>query len=290
MKFNYDEFITRNIGFVSKKEQNLIKEARVFVAGAGGMGGAAIACLARMGVENFIIADLDEFEVSNLNRQIFANLNTVGKDKALQTKEALLNINPNVQIELHDHSWVEKLEEILTRIDVVVNGCDDTRATLILMRMAAKFKVTVIDAFASTLPSVYSIQPNDKRPEEIMNYPSIGRAIETLSDEELDLCAKREIEYVMIHSSTAKHVILDIAAEMVSGKRSRISFAPMVWMTGCLMAFEVTKVILGKEKLASARGVFINPWSFKIEKPINSIFAFFKGIAVRTFLNRLMKD
>jgi tRNA A37 threonylcarbamoyladenosine dehydratase len=48
--FSYDEFITRNIGFVSEAEQARLRAARVFVAGVGGMGGAALACLVRSGI------------------------------------------------------------------------------------------------------------------------------------------------------------------------------------------------------------------------------------------------
>jgi tRNA A37 threonylcarbamoyladenosine dehydratase len=72
--FTYDEFITRNIGFVSVQEQEILKHANIFIPGVGGMGGAALACLARVGVCNFTIADIDTFEVSNLNRQIFSSL------------------------------------------------------------------------------------------------------------------------------------------------------------------------------------------------------------------------
>lgn len=96
--FSYSEFTTRNIGFVSENEQNTLKNTRVFIAGVGGMGGAALACLARMGIEHFIIADIDHFEISNLNRQIFSNLDVLGKDKAEVTAVALKNINPNISI------------------------------------------------------------------------------------------------------------------------------------------------------------------------------------------------
>lgn len=66
--FDYAAFTTRNIGFVSETEQRLIKSAKVFICGTGGMGGAALMALARAGLGHVIIADLDAFEVSNLNR------------------------------------------------------------------------------------------------------------------------------------------------------------------------------------------------------------------------------
>ena len=68
--FTYQEFTTRNLGFVSAEEQTRLRNASVFVCGTGGMGGSAIMTLIRAGVGRLILADLDAFEVSNLNRQL----------------------------------------------------------------------------------------------------------------------------------------------------------------------------------------------------------------------------
>jgi molybdopterin/thiamine biosynthesis adenylyltransferase len=288
--FSYSEFTTRNIGFVTSEEQEKLKKAKVFIAGVGGMGGAALACLARTGVENFIIADLDSFETSNLNRQIFANASSLGQDKAEASKEALLAINPNMQIEIYGKEWSESLEKILPQVDVVINGCDDTKATVQLMRMADKLNKTVIDAFASTLPNIYVVKPGDPRPEKTFSYPCYGKDLQQVKQEEWDQCMEKEVEYVLTHSSTAKHVVLEIAAEMVSGQRSRISFAPMVWTTGCLMAYEATKLIFGQKTKADYRGVFFNPYSYKVEKPYGFLLASIRKIIVRQFLKSLLPE
>ena len=288
MDFSYSEFTTRNIGFITDREQLVLKDSKIFIAGTGGMGGAAIACLARCGVGEFIIADIDFFEVSNLNRQIFANLDTVNVDKAKATAEALKKINPEIKITVLGEEWTSKLDEILPSVDLAINGCDDIKATITLMRKAKEHKKFVIDAFASTLPSVYVVGPNDPRPEVTFGYPSVGKKVADLTEDDLSLIPEKETEYVLTHSSTANHVEIDIAAEMVAGKRSRISFAPMVWMTGCLMGYETVKILLGKKTQASHRGVFINPWTFKVEKPLNPLFALIKGFFVRQFLKRLL--
>src|SRR5690606_13841021 len=75
----YSEMTTRNIGFISEAEQARLKGGAVFVAGVGGMGGAAVQMLVRAGVGKIAIADLDTFEVSNLNRQLFAFTDTVDR-------------------------------------------------------------------------------------------------------------------------------------------------------------------------------------------------------------------
>jgi molybdopterin/thiamine biosynthesis adenylyltransferase len=285
--FSYDEFTTRNIGFVSKREQERLRAAKVFVAGVGGMGGAAVACLARAGVGGLWVADVDSFEVSNLNRQMFASLDTVGRSKAEATAEGISKINPECDVRVWGAEWVKRLDEILPAVDVVINGCDDTRASVALMRKAKAADRTVIDAFASPLPNVYVVRPSDPRPESLFGYPSVGRSIEEIDAGIAARCLEKEIEWVMIHSSSAEHVDLEIAAEMVRGKRKRISFAPMVWSTGCLMAYEAIRVLLGKPGGPGPGGIFLNPWTHQIERPKNALAAALRRVFVRRFLKSL---
>ena len=61
--FSYAEMTTRNRGFVTEAEQERLREAHVLIPGVGGMGGAAFMALLRAGVGNFIIADLDGFDL-----------------------------------------------------------------------------------------------------------------------------------------------------------------------------------------------------------------------------------
>ncbi|MBD66186.1 MAG: thiamine biosynthesis protein ThiF [Halobacteriovoraceae bacterium] len=287
--FDYNEFTTRNIGFVDASEQLKLKNAKVFVAGVGGMGGVAIALLARSGVGELHFADIDTFEISNFNRQVFASLDSLDEDKAEFTQKELLKINPDLKIKRYGSEWILKLSSILDEVDFVINGCDDIKATLTLMRAAKDKNKTVIDAFASTLPSVYVIKPNDPRPEKTFQYPSLGRPLDQLSEEDLNTIVLKEIQYVMTHSSSANHVVLKHAIEMARGERSRMSFAPMVWMTGCLMSYEATKLILGYKNTASYKGIFYNPWKFRVEKPLPKFFAMIKGFAVRKYFEKVLK-
>jgi molybdopterin/thiamine biosynthesis adenylyltransferase len=287
MNFSYDEFVTRNLGFVDEKEQLILKGTRIFCPGAGGMGGTALACLARAGVEHFIISDPDTFEVSNLNRQIFSSLDRIGKNKAESARESLKQINPGIEVEIYGLEWTQKLDEILSRVDVVLNGCDDTLSTVILMRKAKQHGKTVVDAFASTLPSVYVVSPDAPRPEETFQFPTLGLEPAKFTPEIAKAAAGCEMEYVLVHSSTIRHAIFSYGLEMVTGKRKRISFAPMVWMTGILMSYEIIKFRLKKEHLCDHRGVFLNPWTFCYEHPVNPLWAFIKRKLVRRYLASL---
>jgi hypothetical protein len=285
--FSYEDFTSRNLGFVSAAEQERLRRAHVFVAGVGGMGGALVACLARAGVGRLTIADIDVFEVSNLNRQIFASLDTVGQDKAKTTAAAIARINPECQVRVLGREWVDALDELLPTVDVAVNGCDDARATIALMRRAAAHGKTVIDAFAAPLPSVYVVGPEDARPERRFGYPTVGVPVEAIDRDMAAACLAKEIEWVMVHSSSAEHVDLAAAAEMMNGTRKRMSFAPMVWSTACLMGYEAVRVVLGKPGGPGPRGLFFNPWTHEVERPRRGPSAWVRRKMVRRFLRQM---
>ena len=107
--FDYAEMTTRNRGFVTETEQETLRAARVFIPGTGGMGGAALMALVRAGVGHFVIADIDTFEVSNLNRQLFCRADTIGQHKAEAAARLAKEINPDVAIEVLGAEWTERL-------------------------------------------------------------------------------------------------------------------------------------------------------------------------------------
>jgi molybdopterin-synthase adenylyltransferase len=285
--FDYAVMTHRNAGFVTEAEQARLRATPVFVCGVGGMGGAAVQSLARAGMERLAIADMDVFEVSNLNRQVFADLHTVGKGKVQATVERLAAINPGLRPATFGPEWTERLDEILAEHRIVVNGMDDLAAGIHLYRKAREHGATVIDAYTSPLPSVTLVRPGDPRPEERLGFPTAGKGWDTLSAEDADACKMAEATYVMVHSSSAEHIDLGFAAEMLAGRRSRPSFAPMVILTGNLMAYEVVKLALGKPSGVDFRGCFYNPWTLEVERPRAAPVAWLRRQVVRRKLREL---
>ena len=267
MNFDYAEMTRRNIGFVSDAQQEALRRSSVFVCGAGGMGGACLQTLVRAGVGNFEIADFDRFEVSNLNRQAFATMETMNQLKATTAALRMNEINPEVRVRVHATEWTSKLPAILARTDVVINAMDDALATIQLYREAAVMGLTVIDAYVSTLPSVYLTRPGDPRPEERMSFPTVGMPLEKITSDMLEKSRLMEIEYVIANSSTGSHVDPDVMSEVIAGRRPRISFAPMVVVTGNLMAYEAIALITGTPSSTDANGYFFNPYRARIERP-----------------------
>ncbi len=288
MTFDYAAFTTRNIGFVDDREQQLLRQARVFVCGVGGMGGAAFMALVRAGIGRFVIADIDRFEMSNLNRQVFAFIDKVGQKKVDVAADAARHINPSIELDVLGAHWTARLPEIARRCPIVVNGMDDIAAGVHLYRAARDAGATVIDAYMSPLPSVTVVRPSDLRPEERLGFPTIGKDWRDITDDDKRKAMLAEIEHVMLHSSSRHYVNLAIAAEVAAGRRSRMSFAPMVISTGMLMAYEAISLVLGRPTSADCRGWFFNPHKPAIERPHNAVVAALMRPFVRRAIARIM--
>lgn len=287
--FDYGVFTGRNIGFVSVAEQNRLRAGKVFVCGVGGMGGACVQSLVRAGVGRVAIADFDTFDLSNLNRQVFASLRTVGAEKTEATHRDLLAINPELQIEVYGADWTRQIDAILSDYKIVVNGMDDVACGVLLYRKAREHGVTVIDAYTASLPSVTVVRPEDPRPEERLGYPTPALAWDAIGTEVRNACTLKELEYVLTHSSSAWHIQLDVAAELVAGKRPRMSFAPMVITTGNLMCFEAINLLLGRRSGTDWRGYFFNPWKARVELPRTAPVAWVMRLLVRRFMRKLLR-
>jgi molybdopterin/thiamine biosynthesis adenylyltransferase len=124
-EFNYEEAFSRNIGWVTKEEQQILRNTKVAVGGLGGVGGDHSIVLARLGIGNFHISDLDDYDVANFNRQAGANMSTLGKPKAAVMEETIRGINPEANIKNFDSGIDEdNLEDFLDGVDIYVDSLD----------------------------------------------------------------------------------------------------------------------------------------------------------------------
>lgn len=88
----------RNIGWITREEQEHLRNSVVGIAGVGGMGGLLAATLVRTGIGEIRIADTETFDLSNLNRQFGAIVHTIGKSKAIETARMLRAITDDARI------------------------------------------------------------------------------------------------------------------------------------------------------------------------------------------------
>ncbi len=123
--FNYEKAFSRNIGWVSESEQQTLRGKRVAIAGLGGVGGAHLLTLTRLGIGAFHIADFDNFDIPNFNRQAGAMTSTVGRQKSEVLAEMVRDINPELQVTVFDKGVNEQnVEAFLDGVDLYVDALD----------------------------------------------------------------------------------------------------------------------------------------------------------------------
>ncbi|MCH7607142.1 MAG: molybdopterin-synthase adenylyltransferase MoeB [Chloroflexi bacterium] len=111
---------------IGSRGQRKLMDAKVLVIGAGGLGGPAALYLALAGVGTIGIVDFDVVELSNLQRQVLHNTETVGMPKVLSAAQTLHRYNPEVKVVTHEVAITsENAMELIAGYDLVVNGADN---------------------------------------------------------------------------------------------------------------------------------------------------------------------
>ncbi|HSY29917.1 MAG TPA: ThiF family adenylyltransferase, partial [Burkholderiaceae bacterium] len=123
--FSYSQAFSRNIGWVTKAEQEILRNKRVAIAGMGGVGSNEFLTLVRLGVGKFHIADFDKFDIVNFNRQVGATMSGMGKPKTEVLVNMAKDINPDLDIKTFPEG-IDKnnLPEFLSGVDLYVDGLD----------------------------------------------------------------------------------------------------------------------------------------------------------------------
>ena len=123
--FDYDRAFSRNIGWVTLTEQAKLRKARIAIAGLGGVGGAHLLTLSRLGISRFNIADFDDFDVHNINRQAGASMPHMGQPKIGTMARLAQDINPETELRLFPQGvQPDNVDEFLRDVDVYVDGLD----------------------------------------------------------------------------------------------------------------------------------------------------------------------
>jgi sulfur-carrier protein adenylyltransferase/sulfurtransferase len=115
--------IIPDVGMTGQKR---LKNARVLCVGAGGLGSPALLYLAAAGVGTLGIIDFDVVDESNLQRQIIHGQSDVGRSKAQSARDSILEINPHVNVALHEERLdSDNAMRIFEPYDLIVDGTDN---------------------------------------------------------------------------------------------------------------------------------------------------------------------
>lgn len=122
--------------------QAKLKKAKVFVAGAGGLGSAAATYLAAAGVGLIRVVDHDSVELSNLNRQILHRDEDIGQDKVVSATKRLGKINPEVKIEAFAETITEaNVSQLLAGCDLIIDAMDNLPTRYLINKTAIEKKI-----------------------------------------------------------------------------------------------------------------------------------------------------
>ena len=127
-------------------ESNLekIKNAHILLVGIGGVGSFCFETLIRCGVENITVIDFDSYEESNLNRQLYATLDTLGKKKIDTALIRAKSINENVNINVLDTFLDFNSDFDFSSYDYIIDACDSVSAKANLIINAKKYNKKII--------------------------------------------------------------------------------------------------------------------------------------------------
>ena len=106
--------------------QQKINDSTILIIGMGGLGSPTALYLAAAGVGHIVIADFDQVELSNLQRQIIHSTSDIGDDKVNSAKAKLLELNPNITVTVANeimHS--DNLASLIKDVDIVLDGTDN---------------------------------------------------------------------------------------------------------------------------------------------------------------------
>jgi len=128
-----------------------LKNSKVAVFGIGGVGSFACEALVRSGLGKIILVDYDIIDISNINRQIHATSKTVGLPKVLVMKERLLDINPELNIEVYQEKYNDETREklISTDYDYVIDAIDMVSSKIDLIVTCKEKNIPIISSMGA---------------------------------------------------------------------------------------------------------------------------------------------
>jgi molybdopterin/thiamine biosynthesis adenylyltransferase len=254
----YWEAFSRNIGLLSRKDQKRLQEATVGIVGMGGVGGIHATSFARLGVGGFHIADLDTFDVVNLNRQAGATKEMMGKEKVDVMADMIRSINPFARIEKFPRGVTEEtVDAFLEGVDVVADGIDffEIETRRLVYRKAREKGIYVVTAGPVGFGSaVLTFDPRG------MSFDEYFDLRDDLSREEMVLRFGLGIAPALLQRAYFKPSILDLK------KQKAPSLVIGTLFAAGFVTTESVKILLGKRVRTAPLSAQFDPFVEKYKK------------------------
>ena len=156
------QIVLKDVGVVGQKK---IRNSKVLIVGAGGLGCPIADYLSRAGVGTIGIADFDKINLSNIHRQNLYTSKDIGKYKVDVVKEKIKSINPFTKIKTYKKKITNKnLNNVIKSFDIIVDGSDNFKTKFLLNKYSIKYKKNLIVGAISKFDGhVFTFDFKDKK-------------------------------------------------------------------------------------------------------------------------------
>lgn len=232
-----NDWLQREELLIGKENIEKLKNSKVIIFGLGGVGGSAIEAIVRAGINNIALVDCDKISETNINRQIFATTKTIGKLKVEAAKERLIEINPNLNIEVYNLFFNKENSNgfDFSKYDYIIDAIDTVSSKIELIMCAKNSNTKII----SSMGTGNKLNPTDFLVADI-SKTSVCPLARVMRQE----LKKRGIKNlkVVYSKETPKKPKQVLMNEQNKQIPSSVSFVPPI--AGLIMAGEVIKDIL----------------------------------------------
>lgn len=232
------ERLVRSAALYGDSNIEKLMTSKVIVFGLGGVGGQAALSLCRAGVGKLVLIDSDDFAESNINRQAGAFYSSIGRKKTEHMKALMQDINPEIQVELHDVFYGAESADtvVFSDADCVIDAIDTVSAKILIIEKAKAHNIPVI----SCMGAGNKLDPSGFRAADI--YESSGCPLARVMRSEL---RKRGIKNVRVVFSPEPPISPKQDIELRhSGRPSPASSSFCPPAAGLIAAAEAVRLIL----------------------------------------------
>jgi len=240
---NYEDLFSRNFSIFTQQEQEKIRCGRILIVGCGGIGGTVAIILARSGVEHFVLVDFDQYDRSNMNRQIGCFAETIGRNKAELIRDMILRINPRAEVKVYSEKLTHaQLASLMPDVDLVFPAADDLAFSVFVFRDARRLgKPALFILPSGAWANVSLIPPSGPIVENLQGVPKLGTYEELRQVLEVRRYKLGTYFYIPIAKWR-----MDYYRRFLEEGWRPTQICPIVWISSSLGALEILKWLSGK--------------------------------------------
>ena len=176
-------------GFTPEHQERL-RDSTALIAGVGGLGGTAALYLAVAGIGKMIFAHYGNLTLSNMNRQVLMRHDSIGKSRVIQGMKTIEDVNPDVEVEIHDERTTEgNVYRLLAGADIALSARPNFNERRVLNEACVRSGIPMVEAAMNGMegylfnivpgetPCLNCLYPLDDPSWEELGFPVLGGSI-----------------------------------------------------------------------------------------------------------------